>query len=428
MDNDTRILLNLTDPHLSFSRHWLKFAVVKSVRVAQISCRLSYTPKACPNCGVINRGQIVKFGYYQAKYKYGQFRAQPLMLRVKTQRFRCPDCQSTFNATSDLFTDHHSVTAALRREVILQLCRVRTIKDIAHDLFVSETTVQRVLRDLADQFQPDWNYLPQTLCIDEFKSMRSAQGKMSFIAVDGSKKGLLELLEDRRLRSLFEHYQRFSYQARRHVKYLVMDMNAAYERLAKTVFPNAQVVYDRFHIAKHLNDTMNHVRIHVYQRLCKGDRQAQKQARRIKHYWRLFLQDQTNLNTDEYYEGRYFHRIVNSVTILDLMLAYDEELSATYNHIQALKYAYNQKDFKRFFRLLNLRSEGLSHYTVHRCHVLARYQKGIRLGFQQEFSNGQTEGFNNRIKLIKRVAFGYRCFETFRTRVYLTMGKQIQVS
>ena len=151
MDNDTRILLNLTDPHLSFSRHWLKFAVVKSVRVAQISCRLSYTPKACPNCGVINRGQIVKFGYYQAKYKYGQFRAQPLMLRVKTQRFRCPDCQSTFNATSDLFTDHHSVTAALRREVILQLCRVRTIKDIAHDLFVSETTVQRVLRDLQCQ-------------------------------------------------------------------------------------------------------------------------------------------------------------------------------------------------------------------------------------------------------------------------------------
>lgn len=83
---------------------------------------------------------------------------------------------------------------------------------------------------------------------------------------------------------------------------------------------------------------MNHVRIHVYQRLRKGDRQAQKQARRIKHYWRLFLQDQTNLNTDEYYEGRYFHRIVNSVTILELMLAYDEELSATYNHIQVITF------------------------------------------------------------------------------------------
>ncbi|WP_436439547.1 transposase [Limosilactobacillus vaginalis] len=47
---------------------------------------------------------------------------------------------------------------------------------------------------------------------------------------------------------------------------------------------------------------------------------------------------------------------------------------------------------------------------MHCCHVLARYQAGIKLGFQREFSNEQTEGFNNRVKLIKRVAFGYRCF------------------
>ncbi|MCC4424925.1 transposase, partial [Limosilactobacillus reuteri] len=33
----------------------------------------------------------------------------------------------------------------------------------------------------------------------------------------------------------------------------------------------AQIIYDRFHIAKHLNDTMNHVRIHVFNRLRKGD-------------------------------------------------------------------------------------------------------------------------------------------------------------
>ena len=73
------------------------------------------------------------------------------------------------------------------------------------------------------------------------------------------------------------------------VKYLVMDMNAAYDQLVKTVFPCAQIIYDRFHIAKHLNDTMHHVRIHVFNRLRKGDSAEQKQARRLKHYWRLFL-------------------------------------------------------------------------------------------------------------------------------------------
>ncbi|WP_269448926.1 transposase, partial [Limosilactobacillus albertensis] len=52
------------------------------------------------------------------------------------------------------------------------------------------------------------------------------------------------------------HYQQFTQHARRRVKYLVMDMNAAYDQLVKTVFPCAQIIYDRFHIAKHLNDTM----------------------------------------------------------------------------------------------------------------------------------------------------------------------------
>ncbi|MBU5983624.1 ISL3 family transposase, partial [Limosilactobacillus reuteri] len=106
-------------------------------------------------------------------------------LLVKTQRFQCPDCHTTFNATSYLFEKQRTISRDLRREVILRLTRIQTIKDIAHDLFISEASVQRVLLDLADQYKPNLNYLPETLCIDEFKSMRSAKGKMSFIAVDG---------------------------------------------------------------------------------------------------------------------------------------------------------------------------------------------------------------------------------------------------
>ncbi|MCD7117043.1 ISL3 family transposase, partial [Limosilactobacillus albertensis] len=66
----------------------MKYKVIKKVRVAQIYCTLSYTPRACPNCGIVNHGQILKYGFYQAKHKYGQFRAQPLMLIVNTQRFQ----------------------------------------------------------------------------------------------------------------------------------------------------------------------------------------------------------------------------------------------------------------------------------------------------------------------------------------------------
>ena len=140
--------------------------------------------------------------------------------------------------------------------------------------------------------------------------MRSALGKMSFIIVDGGKKGLLE---NCRLRSLFEHYQRFSYQARSHVKYIVMDWMPLYERLAKTVFPNAQVVYERFHI----NNTMcKFIFINVY--VSAIDRRKSRHG---------------ELSTT----GVSFFNIKPILILMNIMRA------ATYNYIQALKYSYNQK-------------------------------------------------------------------------------------
>ena len=93
-----------------------------------------------------------------------------------------------------------------------------------------------------------------------------------------------------------------------------------------------------------------------------------------------------------------------------------------------LKYAYNQRDFTTFFQLLKLRPDSVSHYTIHRCQVLARYKEGIKRGFETKFSNGRTEGINNRIKTIKRVACGYRYFTAFKTRIYLIIGHQIQTN
>ncbi len=63
------------------------------------------------------------------------------MLLVNTQRFQCPDCHTTFNATSYLFEKQRTISRDLRREIILRLTRIQTIKDIAHDLFISEVSV-----------------------------------------------------------------------------------------------------------------------------------------------------------------------------------------------------------------------------------------------------------------------------------------------
>ncbi|WP_113846002.1 transposase [Enterococcus durans] len=54
--------------------------------------------------------------------------------------------------------------------------------------------------------------------------------------------------------------------------------------------------------------------------------------------------------------------------------------------------------------------------------IFRRYQSGIANTFNVSYSNGVTEGLNNKIKLIKRIVFGYRNFYSFRARIYLQEG------
>ena len=54
--------------------------------------------------------------------------------------------------------------------------------------------------------------------------------------------------------------------------------------------------------------------------------------------------------------------------------------------------------------------------------VLLNWTKYILNGFEGKYTNGFTEGCNNKIKVLKRIAFGYRSFENLRQRILLTQN------
>ncbi|HBI2046973.1 TPA: transposase [Enterococcus faecalis] len=51
-----------------------------------------------------------------------------------------------------------------------------------------------------------------------------------------------------------------------------------------------------------------------------------------------------------------------------------------------------------------------------------KYKEGIKNSFRFPYSNGITEGLNNKLKVIKRIAYGYRNFYHFRSRIYIIQG------
>ncbi len=238
MDKNTRLLLGLTYKNLWFEENRLEQRSVNGVQTQVIIAKLTYSPTHCDKCGCLNHGQIIKNGTHTTIAQLPAFNEHFTLLELKRTRFLCHECGATFHAHTELIEEHHHLSKQLQYQIMLDLKKNVSRKMIARKHFVSDLTVLRMMERISKNYRTNWNFLPKILCIDEFKSMKSCPGSMSFICVDGERNQLLEVLEDRRLHNLTAHFIRFAREARLHVAYLVTDMNASYHQLLRTVFPN----------------------------------------------------------------------------------------------------------------------------------------------------------------------------------------------
>ncbi len=94
------------------------------------------------------------------------------------------------------------------------------------------------------------NYLPEILSFDEFKSVKSADGAMSFHMVDGKTGKTIDIVEDRRLSNLIKYFGYYSHKARSKVKLIVIDIYSPYISLIQKMFPDADIIIDKFHLTQ----------------------------------------------------------------------------------------------------------------------------------------------------------------------------------
>lgn len=423
MDNDTRKILGLTDINLNFpDKNWLSLREIKGVKANLISGTLDYRPRCCEKCGEINQGQIIRNGSANTCTQLPVFNKRLTFLKLKRTRFLCHNCGATFVAHTSLVDEHCHLSKDLKYQIALDLTRTRSRKEIAEDNFVSDVTVIRVQEELAKAYCSNWHFLPKVLCVDEFKSMKSCKGAMSFICVDGESRQLLEVLEDRRLFHLVRHFMRYTRKARLKVRYLVMDMNASYQNLIRQVFPNAELITDRFHIVQQMTRALNQLRVKTMNQFRTSEPEAQKKYRRLKRYWKLLLKDSNDLDTKENYYQPMFKRPMCQQDIVDELLSYDPILHTAYDTVQYLMYYLKEKDVSQFFAQLNHLDSRLPSWFKKKLTFLKGYKQGISNAFSLSYSNGVTEGLNNKIKVIKRVSYGYRNFYHLRDRIYIIQG------
>ena len=105
--------------------------------------------------------------------------------------------------------------------------------------------------------------LPEHLCFDEFKAIKSCKGAMFLSFADALSHQVVDVVEDRRLSSLKHYFYRYDRQKGKKVQSIVIDFYPPYIELIRSLFPNAKIIIDRSHVIQVLKRELNRYRVQL---------------------------------------------------------------------------------------------------------------------------------------------------------------------
>ena len=195
-------------------------------------------------------------------------------------------------------------------------------------------------------------------------------------------------------------------------KTLTMDMYTPYRELVRKMFPNVKIIIDRFHIIQLISRSLNQTRTAVM-------KQDSRHYRKLKRYWKLILKNEEDLDNSTFKKYICFKHMMRETDVVHYLVSRDPQLQATYELYQDLLNAIKHRNADRFFNTCHNAGELISGFMKKTVRSLLDHEDGIRNALSHTFSNGVIEGTNNLIKVIKRIAFGYRSFVSFKIRILL---------
>lgn len=356
---------------------------------------LDTKPKShiCPVCGNSTtkihdyRWQTIKDLPFQLKNCY---------LVLHKRRYVC-SCGKKFYESYEFLPRYLHRTKRLTWKISDLLRETTSLKSVAKTSNVSVTTVCRIL----DSIHYSCPALKEAISIDEFKG-NACTGKYQCILVNPKNHSVMDILPDRTQSHLTSYFREIDRAQRLRVKYFVCDMWQPYVDLAHTFFPNAKVCIDKYHFIRQVTWAMENVRKRLQKTMTATMRKYYKRSHKL-------------LLT------RYHKLKEENKKACDLMLLYNDDLRLAhwlkerfYDLCQDTKYSRQRKDFYDWIKIAE--SSGLKEFE--KCaNTYRHWSKEILNAFKYGITNGTTEGFNNKIKVLKRTSYGIRNFERFRTRI-----------
>ena len=314
-------------------------------------------------------------------------------LEVPVRRVRCPACGPR-REQIDWLAGRQPLTRAMVGwvETLVRLLPIKHVADLVglHWHTVKAIDLGRLHRDIA---APDLSRV-RRLIMDEFALYKGH--RYATVAICADTQQVLWIGEGRSREAVRPFFEWMGKQACARIEAVAMDMNTAMDLEVQAHCPNARVVYDLFHVvAKFGREVVDRVRVDQANRL-KADPAGRRAIKRSR--W-LLLRNRQNLDKPQTLK-------------LDELLAANTPLMTAYllkTQLKELWYAPSEHEARRrwneWFRLAQ--ESGLQPLQAF-ARRLKAYVEGIVSSARFRLNTSVLEGMNNRIKVIKRMAYGYR--------------------
>lgn len=362
-----------------------------------VPCRGARLMASCPICGKSTKK------VHQKKLrlvKHGILNYRQVILKLTVRRFKCKHCQKVFTEYfPGISRDKSSANLKIQ---MLDWLRQNSFNFIGKQFNVSPSTLVRYLLKMNGDIKIDWSKANITkLGIDE----HSFRGKFLVITItDLSNKKLLAILKSDNQATLRKFIEEIPSEYRDKIDEVCTDLRSSYKTVIEEMLPKAILTADRFHVELLARRALDEIRT-VIQDEAKGSRVNLK---------KLLWTNESKLDYHEKIKLEGAFKKYENYPILKEAWIIKEQIIKMY---WADSEEEAEKRFKNIIMLLETSDNSCYLATMRR--TLKKWKRPILNYFKNKTTNGFTEGCHTKIKMIKRVSYGFRNINTYIAKMTL---------
>lgn len=352
-------------------------------------------------CCVCGSKNYIRSGAQVRRIRSVPIGSKQVILEMKVQRLECRDCHAIRQEHIHFVTGKRAYSNKLAR-LVVELCRLGTIKDVAKHLHLSWDTVKDIQKRYLyrNYNNPDISRV-RHIGIDEFAVAKRHIYKTIVVDLET---GRVIYIGQGKGKDALDGFWKKVRKAGIRIEAVATDLSPAFIAAVMANLPEATLVFDHFHVIKLMNEALDEIRREIY----REEKELNKRNVIKCTRWLLLC------NGKDIFDDKYKSRLENALKM-------NEPLMRAYYLKESLREIWMQINKEQAAEVLDKWMEQAYETKIPRltkmANTLKAHKWGILAWYDYHISTGKLEGINNKIKTMKRQAYGYRDQKFFELKI-----------